>query len=245
MILATSSETEILSLISEWPYYSVQITPPSVADKTLKEIRSVVTENAVSIRGWDVPHTADRETFTGDSYVFGIVNWGRHRELWRAYPSGQFVYLGNIWDVDPGTQARLMDEIKREIVTASDAQKQSVAGAISFVGMIYSFTEFYLFAARLSSTIEPAGVMRVRIVMHGVERWALAAGDPGVIWHSFYQSQVPEITSDAKVPSVELVGDPLAKARLALREVFAKFNWYDVADGTIAAWQDKIVKGRF
>ena len=243
--MATSSETELLEQVSGAPYYSVQIIPPAAIGKTLPEIKKLVAESVVSIRGWDFPHADDRETFTADAYVFGLVDWDRHRELWRAYPSGQFVYIGGVWDAEPQLQAQLMNEIRRSIVAANDEEKRSVAGALSFIGIIYSVTEFYLFAARFGAALEAAGLMRIRIVLHGVEHWALAAGEPAVIWHSFYQSRTQQITSDAKVNTAELFGNPLEHARVAIRDIFTRFNWHDVGDTTIADWQDRIVKSRF
>jgi hypothetical protein len=243
--LPTSSEVALLDQISEGPYYSLRIVPAAPRRKSLAEMRAIVSDNAVSIRGWDFPHARDPETYTGDAYVFGVIDWDRHRELWRAYPSGQFLYIGSVWDIYPHTQVRLMDEIRSQVVIASDAQKQSVSGAISFVGIIYAVTEFYIFAARLSSSIEAAGLIRIQVVLHNVEGWALASGEPSVIWHSFRQAQVPRISSDREIAATTLVGDPLGSGRVAIREILEKFNWHDVSDRTIGDWQEKIAKGRF
>jgi hypothetical protein len=243
--LATSSkERAILDQIREQPYYSVRIVPGhDLGDVDHETLRRALGETAVRLRGWDFPHFDPNTVYNTPAYVGTTVDWERHVELWRMYRSGQFVYFGGLWDMALDFQQRHRAEFDRDVIVANAEQKKSVAGLVSFVGMIYSVTEFYLFAARLAEALGFASDVRLRVALHHVEDWVLIAGEPDVLWHSFYQSKIDEIPLTPP-RSGDLATDPVAAAASGLRELFASFNWMS-PEATIKHYQEKFIAGRF
>jgi hypothetical protein len=163
-------------------------------------------------------------------------------ELWRFYKSGQFIYFGETWDTAMDLQPQLRRQFDMSIIPSRQAERESVVGVLGLIGMIYSCTEFFLFTARLASSLGIASV-NLDLGLHNVERYALVPGDMGVPWHGFYQSRIDDIHIE-RHDDGDLVLDPLAASRAALREIFECFNW-DNAEGAIKSWQEKFMTGRF
>jgi hypothetical protein len=240
----SSDESCILEQIRALPYYSVRIRPAhelAAIDPGL--LRHALGESGVRLRGWDFPHFDPNAIYNTPSYLGTTVDWSQHVELWRMYRSGQFVYLGGLWDVAMDFQARLRAEFDSGVFLVPPGDKESVRGVLSFVGAIYSVTEFYLFAARLSKELEYASDVRLHVSLHNVEGWALATGEPGVPWHSFYQSKIKQVPLPTPSPG-ELATDPAAAAAVGLKEMFMCFNWSS-AEGAIKHYQEKFIAGRF
>jgi hypothetical protein len=245
--LPTSSEeaNEILSLIAKEPYYSVRIAPTRALEPvTLREAKRVVGDNAVRLRGWDFPHFESNDVHNGSSFAFSFVNWQRHVELWRIYQSRQFVYLGASWDTAMDFQEKLRKELDHMLLPRP-AAKESVAGLLSYIGVIYSVTEFYLFASRLANELNYREYVRLEIALHNVDGWALASGDPRVLWHWLYQAHVKTIRIPAPDPSELFTeADAASAAQKGLAVLFAGFNWEDSA-GAIETWQRRLIERQF
>ena len=208
--------------------------------------KRVVNDDAVRLRGWDFPHYDPNSAFNTPAYVGLTVDWSQHVEMWRMYRSGQFAYLGATWDVALDFQDRLRNEFDRSVLAPHPSTKASVVGLLSFIGMIYTVTEFFVFASRLATTLGYASNVRLEIAMHNTEGWALVSGDQGVPWHGFYQSHVNDIRLTPPAPR-DLgtdTADAAGAARTALAELFACFNWSNSA-GAIQTWQTQFLSGRF
>lgn len=243
--MTTSEEKSILEQIRRDPYFSLRLIPASDREMLSAETaKKLVHDSKVSLRGWDFPHVDLRRVHMGDRYLYTTVEFGRHLELWRFYLSGQFVYLGNLWDAMDEFQPRLRQELDRDIFEATAEEKASVRGLTSFIGLIYSVTEFYLLAARLSQAL---GLQTIQIEnrLHGVEGWALAAGDQNLIWHSFFQCKIAEVNLDRTLDVQELVANPMTPAVSSIKRLFEAFNWLDASPQMIRQWQEKLMSGRF
>lgn len=247
MILPSTSDADVLKKIDELhqPYFSLRLIPDSkTPELPLPDVKKLILNTKVSLRGWDFPHVNPREVTNANGYVFGAVDWNNHLELWRMYQSGQFIYLGTLWDVLPEFQASLRKEMERNFILATGEQKQSVVGLTSFIGLIYSVTEFYVFAARLASALGVESI-ELKNFLRNIKGWALASGDPSILWHSFYQCRIEEIDLSGKLQTKDLVGDPAREASAAIKHLFELFNWNDASPNMIRQWQDKLIGGRF
>jgi hypothetical protein len=239
--LATSSEEAILKQVKAKPYYSVRFLPASPMDLSFERTVELVQSNAVRLRGWDFPHY-DPNTVVRDQRYIGVqVDWASHVEMWRMFRSGQFVYFGAPWDLAMDHQERLLKEFQNVVLVHSD-QKKSIPGVLSFVGMIYSVTEFYIFAARLAKALEMSGLL-LEVGLKNVEGWALVAGEIAVPWHSFYQCRTRNVQL-READYDRLVSDPVGDAALGLSEMFACFGW-DNSAVAIKSWQERFMAGRF
>jgi hypothetical protein len=244
--LATTSETAVLEKFKGQPHFSLRImADPPAGGLSLLDARKLVESNVVSLRGWDFPHVDPRDTYNAGEYVACVTDWERHVELWRMYRSSQFVYIGNLWDISFDTQRNLMAELKRPSVLATPEQKGSIAGAISFVGLIYSITEMYMFASRLATARGVVDKVSINLMLRDIDRWALASGEPAIVWHRFYQSRIPMIDASMDMPASDLIEDFARSAIPAIQEVFQGFNWNDASTNVITQWQDRLLSGRF
>lgn len=245
--MPTSSEqmAEILTLMRKKPYFSVRVTPTlSLQSVALSEAKRAVRENAVLLRGWDFPHFDANVVYSDTSFAFSFVNWAQHVELWRIYQSRQFVYLGASWDTAMDHQERLRKELAH-MTAPHESVRETVPGLLSYIGIIYSVTEFYIFASRLANELGYRDNVRLEVALHNIEDWALASGDPGVSWHWLYQAHVKTIRIPPPDPKELLTeADAATAARKGLGELFARFNWDDSA-GAIDAWQRKLIERHF
>jgi hypothetical protein len=239
--LATSREEEILALVKAKPYYSVRFLPASPMDLTLEQTVELVRSNEVMLRGWDVPHFDQNTIVRSQRYIGVQVNWERHVEMWRMYRTGQFIFFGAPWDLAMDMQQRLMQEF-RHVMVPHESVRELVPGVLSFVGIVYSVTEFYIFAARLARALETQRII-FELGLKNIEGWALVTGEVGIPWHAFYQCRTPIIQLRLRDYDA-LVDDPVAAAASGLEEVFACFGW-DNATNAITSWQTRLMAGRF
>ena len=241
--MPTDSEDELLAAIKGTPHFSVRFRP---IDETLnipmETLRSILSKDAVRLRGWDFPHYQADKAWNAQTHVFSTIMYEEHLELWRIYRSGQFVYFSSLWDVFRDFQSRLRTQFERNVVLANQAQKDATKGLTSFIGMIYSVTEFFVFSARLAQSLRIVD-FKLDILLRNVSDWALVPGDEGIPWSGFYQCKINEIRLPAE-DSHAIVEDPLAASRTALRELFESFNWNGSA-GAIQHYQERFMEGRF
>jgi len=241
--LPTSSERLILDLITTGPYYTVRFMP-SNDDLALSKprLREIVASEAVRLRGWDFPADFPDRVYNAAGYVGSFLEFDSHVEVWRFYSSGQFVYLGSPWDIFRDLQSRIREEFDRYVIMPNSSAGDSVLGVFSFVGLIYSLTEFHLWCSRVMSALELTDATLL-VSMHNIANWALASGEPLSLFHSFCQAT----TNDAKLSAPSgpmLATDPVRTANVAARELFEYFNW-NPDEATVRGWQDRLISRRF
>jgi len=243
--LPTTSESNTLErLRAAGPYYSMRLWFPSYSSElTRVAARLNLSDSAVRLRGWDFPHFDDRDEVFTPRYVGCTLDWERHLEIWRLYLTGQFVYLGSLWDASDSLQPRLRAELDRTI-RIPERHSSPIIGAVSLIGMIYSITEFCLFSQRLGSALGSASQANLQVALLHAEGWALVTGDDNASsLHRLYQSQVDEIRLPLPPRTFFIdVESALEAARGALVELFGCFGWLN-ADGAIAHWQRQFVSG--
>jgi hypothetical protein len=237
--MTSSEESEIRAKLKTEPRYAMRFVPDVAnLDFTTKRLRELIAETAVQLRGWDLPHARGIENAQG--YVFNAVDWGMHLEFWRFYKSGQFVMGSSFWDIRDELQSQLRQQFDA-YVTAPREQKKDTKFIVSFVGIIYSVTEYYLFASRLAKSIDIVDFL-FDLSLHNIENIAIVPGEIGVPWAAFYRSAINEIRLTTK--SHEIIADPLAASVVALREIFECFQWNN-SEAAIKHWQERFMAGRF
>jgi len=117
---------------------------------------------------------------------------------------------------------------------------------LSFIGAIWSFTEFFIFLSRLYERIAPDTTVRARVTMTGCRGRQLAAYDPMVdFFVGEYISEEDVISQEREVQVVELRASHLPMAVEMVKHVFHVFNWMDPDDSMVATWQQKLVKRQY
>ena len=128
------------------------------------DCRDAIAASAVLLRGWDYPHVPIRnDEFHCQAPVQdgweGIVDWDRHRELWRLTRSGQFIHYLALWED-----------------LAPEFRGQRVLGAS---GVVYSLLEFVEFSRRLTGAASYGTSIDLEIDLVGVKSRELKMIEPG------------------------------------------------------------------
>lgn len=195
--------------------------------KTLPEARGLVLKSEVALRGWDFPHTDKKTASPFANGVQSITLWGQYREAYRLYRSGLFLWRGAYWE------------------DADNRRSKSGGRLLSFVALIYAFTEYLIFLKRLYEQISPDATIYFKISLYGCKDRELASLDPMIAWWGGYVSTEDVISQEVSIRVAELRASNLEIAAKLVRHVFHVFNWLDVAEGVIEQWQQKLLQKKF
>lgn len=194
---------------------------------SIPETQELLAKAEVALRGWNFPHT-DRENvgaFGRGSQSFTI--WDRFCEGYRLYQSGLFVWKRAYWE-------------DRE-----DRRSQKGNRVLSFISLIYSFTEYLLFLRRLYRDIAAEGTIHFKLGLHGCKDRQLATVDPLVHLGEWYVSKEDTVVIEEDIRFVELHASFQDIAGRMVKHVFHVFNWLDVGDDVITQWQERLLKRKF
>jgi hypothetical protein len=199
-------------------YAARRISIPAAAD--------AVRENAVSLRGWNFPHTDKKNAGPFAGGVQSSTVWGEFVEGYRMYQSGLFVWKRAYWE-DTEEQRR---RHKRPV--------------LFFVSAIWAFTEYLLFLSRFYERIAQDATVRIVITLRGCKGRQLAAADPidMFFFGDDYIAQDDVIRQEREVQVAELRASHLSLAADMVKHVFHVFGWLDVKDETITQWQQQLLK---
>lgn len=176
----------------------------------------IIATKAVELRGWDFPHIDTRnEPQVGSNYVEQTVDWEAHVELWRAYQSGQFFYLGGLrYDWADQVTAWRKPRVPKDVLVLS------VADAV------YSISEYFEFAARLSSTDMGDDGIELQLKLRGLDGRQLWISDPARA--DFLTPRVAHIEEwqrTSEIARPELIARSRELALDASVELFRRFGW--------------------
>ncbi len=203
------------------PYVRERIT-------SLASISTLLAESQITLRGWYFPHFDQPST---SNFARGVQSYMKrsssgHLEGYRAFQSGTFVWRGTLWE----------DVIK----SMSTGQK-----ALSFVGVILSITEYFLFARRYYEKFAPDATVKLVIRLTDTQDRILASynineGD----LHGEYICREPRVEVQTKCTVAELGASYDELARKAIRRVYELFNWNSSTEEMMKSWQERLVNQR-
>jgi len=237
--LPTSSERLVLDDLGGRPYFSVRLIPNAEYLVQLPAAKSIVEASSVSIRGWSFPRYYDPDVHVAENkYAFSTATVERHVELWRVYRTLQFLYVGATWDGP--FQQKHREEFERMRWRETNASPPT--SLASFVGLIYSVTEFVIFASRFASSPVVDCPVTLKVALHNIENVALVSGDESVFFHSVYQAHGSLVRADDLVISEAIdVDSAVDLAKSPIRDILGAFDWA-VKDETIESWQKKLLR---
>lgn len=232
---------EVIRKIKEKAYWDIDIHPTVFEHKRIKsrqEALDIVRDSVVELRGWDYPHFTDRD---GGPYAIqeGIeknISWENHIELWRMYLSGQFIHLLGL------REDRLTDEQKQTISIIQD-ENQTANKFIGATGTIYTLTEIFEFAKRLSQKGLFGDDVSIEIVLHDIENRALVVDSPGRIpFISPKVSREKQWNMNKTLKVSDLLENSEELAFQEILDLFELFNWLNPPTQTIKDDQLKFLK---
>jgi hypothetical protein len=218
---------------SQLPRWTVQLQPEMYLANRISsssQLQRLVLDSAISLRGWTFPIVgrvtgAVWTNFDGGSQSY-FNGRGQRPEALRVYKSGLLV-----WSSGMGED------------TWHGLAGQNV---ISFVALIYSVTEWVLFAKRFFETI-----LSVDERVHSTVRASeikgrrLVSADPLAELHGDYRIEVSGFEIQETVGVSELRADPEAVARRSIRRIYELFNWNDPDEKMLQSWQQKLIQRNF
>ncbi len=211
--------------------YTEVIAYPTVYQEkriqSIPEIRGLVEKSEVSLRGWNFPHTDMDNCGAFNRGFQSFTLWDRHHEGYRLYQSGCFIWRRLYWE----------DIEKRR---GKNGNK-----LVSFISLIYSFTEHLLFFRRLYEALSPEATIHIRVAFYGCKDRQLASFDSNADLWDWYVSKEDVIALEEDIKVAELQASFQEIALRMVKHVFHVFNWLDVRDDILAQWQEKLLKRKF
>src|SRR6266496_5527169 len=166
-----------------------------------------LVESEVHLRGWNFPHF-DRKTQS--NFANGRQSYTafrHHIEAHRAYQSGLFVWRGMYWE------------------NFSDFAKEH-GKALSFVNVIYTVTEFFLFFKRYYERTSPDASVRFSLEMTDIKHRVLVATDWDIMdFLENYSAKVPGLVIEKDYTVSELRASAEEIAISVVQKIFEVFNW--------------------
>lgn len=235
--------------LTRFPYWRVIIRPGIYNRERIGSISgcvSLVERYAVRLRGWSFPYlSTGREALELGSNSIGFsVNILGRIEYWRLYQSSQLVYFSAVPERSmPDWDAKLRHESRHHIGRFADVPPDRIPGFLSVGNLLYSMTEFFLFAGRLSSGGIYDGAVTIRISLHGAQGYVLTT-DQRHAWWLDYACSDPYLDHSWAIPAAELALNAPEKSIDAAIWFYQRFGWLDPAVDVLRAEQDKLLSGR-
>lgn len=203
--------------------------PISFEKERIRDPREIVKrldQSQVSLRGWGFPRVrSDAITNFGEgvqSSFSGKPLVVLHKEGFRAYESGLFIWSGVFWEDGEPLNTGRKD--------------------LSFVGVIWQLAEFFLFLSRYYDSLDDDDSVFVHIQALGLEGRELSARNPRIVWDGGYTAAAKTFLFQRAIHAVEVKTSPMDFALECSRKVLLLFNWNSVTDEIIKDWQQRLLK---
>ena len=195
--------------------------------KKLSEVGGLLRKYQVSLRGWPFPYV-DKESRSGNfnSGFNGFFDALDIREGFRFYQSGLFIFKRTLLE----HQKELQGEFTRK--------------CLSFVGAIYSLTEFLLFISRVYEDLSNVNSLHLIVKLFGCNQRQLASFDIREridLLCGWYVSQDEVITWGKDIQLIELRATHNEIASNIAMHIGQVFNWNDVSEEYVKEWQNKLL----
>ena len=211
--------SNIIDKVSSRGHWHVIIRPKEFKRDHIEDItqlKPIVTECSVKLRGWDFPHIDYREEVHIDlDWIEQSLDWNHHVELWRMYQSGQFVFKGGLFH-DWIDQSDLM-----KIMGSNQSQT-----FVSLGDSIYRYTEVFEFASRLALSDAGSPVMHIELSLLGIKDRILREDTAkGVPYDALGRIGIDSVPYKVELSREDLIAQPREYALRAMLELFRRFSW--------------------
>ena len=214
------------------PHWTLTMLPETYIKDRLRiprDLHALVQNSAVSLRGWTFPYAGRSEysrwsNFDRGARSFYVAQVHRTEAL-IAYYSGLLLWCAGVAeDVWPAFAGR---------------------NVLSAIGVIYSSTEWLLFAKRFFESILTAEEsIRMRIVLSGAQDRSLIGTDSRIsfLWNP--QARIDQVKVEETIQMSDLRSDAEGIARRVCTRIFEQFNWNDSSEELINRVQQDFLAGR-
>lgn len=229
----------LLEQIKSRGYWRVNFQPLVLAHKipSLGECSTIVRDSRVELRGWDYPHyplrqDADSGIETGNDYYQGWVDWEGIKEFWRMYRSGQFIHIFGMRE----------DWVAEDSWHSAANKVWEPGAALSVISTVYTVTEIFEFASRLTKRGIYGEGIRIALSLHNTPGRALRLDDPNRIPLSMnYKTGANDISFDWQYSSNQVLSKSKDLAFDAIVQIFDRFQWHSPNKDSIRRDQERLL----
>lgn len=232
------------------PHWRVNMRPEKYNPTLISspgECVTLIEQTKVSFRGWDYPHLSRRNECRaiGETWFASWTDFDGHKEYWRLYQSGQFLYLFAVREAaDPEWRERLENAARaHDIDDCRDIDWSKVPGFFSILNVVYTITEIFEFCSRLCQKGAYAGTAIISIRLNGIKGFLLMA-DQDRSWHSYCRATQDSLEHSWAVAGDVLIADSAGQALDAIVWFFERFGWLKPSLHVLKEDQRRFISGR-
>jgi hypothetical protein len=218
------AETPIL----DGPYWRIDVRPSEFHAERLaySELRSVINQTKVGLRGWDFPHLTNRENeiIRGVDFVGGWSDFINY-EYWRFYQSGYLFFLQSVREhVEEDWRAKT-EQTVRQRMHWLNVDWTTVKGYFSIINFLYTVTEVFEFAARLSQRLRISDSMDIQIALSNIDGFILTTEIDRGSLSGLYRWPGGRLGKKWTIPAASLLAETSEHAIAAVKWFFERFGW--------------------
>jgi hypothetical protein len=234
--------------VRELPHWRVSFRPDEYkADRiaSLRECVNVMRATNLSLRGWDYPHFSNRsqEQEFGESWLASWCDFWGHVEYWRLYQSGQFIHLFAVREAADLEYRAKMERLAQHNPATCDAELTSIRGFIDFINALYTLTEIFEFATRLSQRGLYDRALTISVELKGVKGFVLGTSDFDRAWHGYYAAGREVLGRSWDLTIRDLVSASAEYSLKATTWFFERFGWLDPSLDLLKTEQERFLRG--
>ncbi|MCA2991620.1 ATP-binding protein [Gemmatimonas sp.] len=181
------------------------------------DLFDIVEAARVQLRGWPYPAVLPQHpTIIGQKEAGQDVDSRMHIESWRLFQSGQFTHVLGLWE-DWQSEGDWRNEGR---------QMPKVGDELWIDATIWTLTEFFEFASRLTLSHAGAPQVRLCVAIHGIQGRKLVTGrDRAPFIVPPHASIEAFVFDDLIMTPQELAAGAATKAAEYAQALFQRFGW--------------------
>ncbi|MFA6980521.1 MAG: hypothetical protein WC209_14455 [Ignavibacteriaceae bacterium] len=230
---------EILKTIKGKGFWRILIRP-QIFDKDriqkLVDLRRIVEESEVKLRGWYYPHYDYKNIINGNDFIESFIDYGAHKEFWRYFQSGQFIHYRTM------REDYEIDISKRKPLSVKEPSPSNKY--LEIIITIYTITEIFEFASRLANKNLLAPSFEISITLNDILDRQLMFYEEGRDLWSDYRCKLENLEYKNEFASIDFINNYKELAIKATYWFFERFNWTSCSIGLLQEEQNKLYQRR-
>ena len=237
-----SSEAKtIICTIKTRGYWEVDLRPIEQKEDRFESIPDCikkVSESVVRLRGWPYPLYLENKAspYPMDKRIEACGDFGGYKEYWTMFLSGHFYHIFGCRE----------DWLKEEtsIFGPSSYSNIQPGTVLEFLSTLYSVTEIFEFAMRLSQKKVFGNGVRIKVSLSGMEGRKIGSFDIRRRIPNALICKSPKIDFEKRVSVEELLGQGHKIALESAIHIFSMFSWFNVNQEVLKEEQRKFLEKR-
>jgi hypothetical protein len=227
-------------------YWRIDIRPIRFVQERIPygNLERILRETQVCLRGWYFPHLTQRdpEIVRGTDF-YGVWSNFENYEYWRFYQSANLFHLHGVREEVSGAWKEQIISEMRQHLSYRKPNLDSIGGYLSIINFLYTVTEAFEFAGRLSNILNLLEPVEIGIHLNNINGFILAA-EASRSWGNFYQWNEPRLGRFWELSATEAREESSRFALEATIWFFQHFGWNEPNTKVLASEQAGFLKKR-